>query len=78
MRDMASYRRRSGNGRIRQVDPAIRMAHAADKVPVRSRDRYLALRQDTHMPAQARSAGRRREDAARLDENLSQALLDAF
>ena len=38
----------------------------------------LAVRQDTHMTAEARAAGRRGNDSAGLDEDLGQTLLNAL
>ena len=54
------------------------MTHTADKVAVGGGNRLLAVRQDTHMTAKARAAGRRGNDSAGLNEDLGQTLLDAL
>ena len=43
------------------------MTHTADKVAVGGGNRLLAVRQDTHMTAEARAAGRRGNDSASLE-----------
>ena len=54
------------------------MTHTAYKVAVGGGNRLLAVRQDTHMTAQTRAAGRRGNDSASLNEDLGQTLLDAL
>ena len=65
-----------GDSGTSQIDLAAGIAHTPDKVTVRGRDRALALSEDTHMPAEARPAGRGGEHRAGFDQYLRETVLD--
>ena len=48
------------------------MSHSADKISIRGRDRSFALRQYTHVAAEAGAAGGSRDRRFRFYENIDQ------
>ena len=61
-----------GDGRGGEVDFGIDVSHAAYEVAVRGGNAFLALCEDSHVAAEARSARRSRDYAARFCEDFQQ------
>ena len=75
---MAGNTRRRGDSRRGEVDLAVDVAHAADKVAVGGGNAALAGGEDAHIAAEARPACGRGDDAARVEEDVRIAAVHAL
>src|SRR5215203_112259 len=62
-----------GNGRVRQVDASVLVAHAPREVTIAGRDAHVVRTHDAHVASQAGATGARRNNGAGVGKDLDQA-----